>query len=196
MESKKKSDAKHFADRAERARDYRGGTLVGMLLSQLKGGQLFGRVRRARRAARPTIVITRVFRTAVLFLTFIERSAVLLAATAVTLILIPPTAVLLVSITAIAARSCRRAYARMQRLPEIERGITVMLARDGSVADASLVERASAIADGRVGAIILPGYQRGAILDRASGVFVGGDMFFFFLKRRTKRDGVPLWVIY
>ena len=181
-----------FAASLGHARDYRQRTLVGAIISQIRAGRFFESAMRAWRAFRPTFIIGRVLRWTVLLLTFIERSAVLFTATAVTLALLPLILLLLMAVSAVSVRACRRAYAQIRNHSN---EAVVLFGSEGQSREAWL-DRASALADGRAAVLILPGSPIGAVRDSNTRVTVGGGMLFFYLKKRAERDGIRLWVIY
>lgn len=178
-----------FSDAAARANEYCRGGFLRLTLKRARDWRFVSGAWRAWRALRPTVIIARVFRTIFIALTFIERSAALIAAVAITLLILPIISVVAGALAMKSTHRMRRVYSLLHQCEDAARGVVVVF---GELEHA----RIEALSCGRASVTILR-KQSPVVCEHIGGSFFAGDeRFFFYLRRRAQRDGLELWVIY
>lgn len=190
METNNNIDAEQiFADAAARANEYGRGGFLRLTLKRARDWRFVSGVWRAWRALRPTVIIARVFRIIFIALTFVERSAALIAAGAITLLVLPIIAVVAGAIAINNACRMRRVYSLLHQCEDAARGVVVVFGEFDQT-------RIKKLSHGRA-AVTISQRRLSVICEQLEGsVFAGDERFFFYLRRRARRDGLVLWVIY
>lgn len=178
-----------FANAAARADEYSRGGFLHLTIDRVRNGRFISGMWRAWRVFRPTVIIARVFRVIFIALTYVERSAALIAAGAITMMILPIVAVVAVATSATNVCRMRRVYSLLRRCEDSVRGVVVVFGE-------SDLKRIKALSCGRAAVTISPRREAHSCAKIEGGLFSGDERFFFYLRRRARRDRISLWVIY